>query len=256
MTMENFLVSERVAEGKQEAARSRAVFCGLARNNAGTIKDTISRIATTGAFFKEWEAIIFENNSDDETLDVLAEVSKDHPVTTISHTYRDFKPFGPVATRKRAEHMAKCRNVYLDKVKHSYDEWQYMIVSDMDLQGWSATGVLHSLSYMNKYDVLSANGIDYYNSKKIYYDIWTLVIDGVVQNNKIRAPWNEESSPIAVDSGFGGLAIYKIQPIQELSYGAWHDNFGVYGSEHTGLHMALKGIGAMQAINPFMLVER
>lgn len=229
------------------------MVCGLCHNNARTLPNTLSRIEGLSAHFKEAALVVYENDSTDGTFSLLQK----HPkIDLVSENLPLFKQFGPVATRKRALHMALCRNKYLDVVKKSYSSYDYMVVTDMDLLDWKVEGVLHSLSYMDKYDSLTANGLDKYQDKVIYYDTWSLVRDMVVQNKRLCEPFSMESAPIGVDSAFGGLAIYKIPSIMSLSYGLWHDSFGVYGSEHTGLHVALKGIGGGQAINPFMVVER
>lgn len=246
------LNKDRVAEGKIIAGKSKVVICGLCHNNAKTIPSTIERIELAGAPFKEAAIVIYENNSKDDTVSLLQNYSKIH---LVSEEVPLFKPFGSVATRKRAEWMARCRNQYLNVVKGCCADYDYMVVVDMDLASWEPSSILHSISYMNKYDVLSANGLDAYGDGTIYYDTWSLVQDGVLQNNKIRLPYGP-TPPFDVDSAFGGLAIYKIPHIIQVSYGTWYDKFGVYGSEHTGLHAALKGIGATQAINPFMVVQR
>ncbi len=238
------------------ARASKVVMCGLARNNAKTIYKAMERIGWLGDCFADWSVVIYANNCTDETCEILESLRFTHRTHTICEDIPNFVPFGPVATRKRAAHMAYCRNKYLDSVKALYRDYDYMVVTDMDLGDWKAEGVLHSLSFMDKYDAISGNGMDTYQGRPIYYDIWTLIMEGQLQNRRIKQPWDVNAAPIAVDSGFGGLAIYKIQPILDLCYGLWYDDCGVYGSEHTGLHMGLKDIGRMQAVNPYMVVQR
>lgn len=253
MSLNKYKINTRIGHGMQVASQSKVIVCGLARNSAKTIVETIDKCCCLGASFKEFKVLIFENNSTDNTVDRILNYRKN--VQVISHTYDNFVPFGPVATSKRANYMAKCRNVYLDKVKSSYDEWDYMVVVDTDLKEWDIDDIFHSLSF-TEYDVVSSNGLDTFKGKSIYYDTWSLIENGCLLNKNICNPFDPNLMPIPVDSAFGGLAIYKIRPILDVSYGLWHDEFGIFGSEHTGLHMALKANGAKQVINPYMIVKR
>lgn len=256
-----------------ESAKNYSIFIGaLTRNSESYIDSKLSYISDNIAkLFKETTMCIYANNCTDNTYSVVHEASKKYSnlgLRLICDEVIPFYPFGPVCTKRRAKWMADCRNKYLDYFKSTYAEKKYdiVLVLDLDMYPISIDGFLHSLSFLGLDSVLpycdavSANGIDRFEGREIYYDTWTYIVNGKLQNCETAPPFEPRSSgvsyPYFIDSGFGGATIYRASTLLDVSYGLWHDENGFYGSEHTGLHIQLKEKSWKHTVNPLMRLYR
>lgn len=101
------------------------------------------------------------------------------------------------------------------------DNYDYIIFADIAITTWpSIKSIENSLDILNNKPNLyavSALGISEYRANLIYYDIWSLIIDGKIQNHKIWTK-NEIHDNMLVDAAYGGFCIYKTEMIKDLKF--------------------------------------
>lgn len=258
--------------GYKRMQNSRIVICGLARNTAHSLPSIIDRIEKTGQLFLDYQVIVFENDSADQTREKLKQWQFNNPkVHLIECAQQDCK-FGErplyeygIMGRNRIEKMARFRNEYLSYVKKYYSHFDYMMVIDMDIKGpWSLDGVAHSIGH-DQWDAIAAYGmhslIGTLGLKMVLYD----GLAYVSKNGDYNDPKNFISnyfrmdfidtigskkcdSLIPVKSAFSGLALYKIKSIMNA-------NYKVGTCEHVEFHkmMANQGFGNI-FINPHLML--
>lgn len=133
----------------------------------------------------------------------------------------------PDSSRDRSEFMADRRNELFNAIDK--DKYDYIIVFDSDLKEFPTDLAVYSaIRYLTENEdvgCISSMGLSILISEstgeetEIYYDIWSLVLNGKLQTNKIRVASRFSFLPfIEVDSAFGGLAIYKTKAIKNCKY--------------------------------------
>ncbi len=185
--------------GREYFKSKKVAFCGLIRDGEKRIPHLISKIENMGKYFKEWEVLIVENDSKDDTRKMLldwASINKSvfilgcdgvnlpecklNMKETVDHDFTDY----------RIVKMAKLRNIYLEELKKREDI-DLVIVLDLDLiseideKGFLKTG--YELSVNNDIKAVCSNGLggdnrflsfmDYKLKKKLgtpyhYYDTY------------------------------------------------------------------------------------
>lgn len=246
---------EHVNRGLNNLCNSSIAVCSLVRDSETNLLKFFDFLDSLRCIVgDDWfTPIFFENDSTDNTLDhTLAYCASVDGVVLSKQLNKPPLPANDSA--ERAEHMAYCRNQYLGYVK-KHNEFDYLIVADSDIQGWDMNGIFSSFAYPD-WDVMTANGLDVYGDKLIYYDIWSHVEENRVHMHALKEAYGRFEEPVRVQSGFGGLAIYKMSSIIQSSYGVKRIQ-GRYGSEHVGLHfdMAEKGFDKIY-VNPAMITLR
>jgi hypothetical protein len=178
---------QEIEAGREEIRQSRVVFAGLIRDRQDRIPYLKKRLESWAAPFKDYRILIVENDSRDQTRERLLVWAKENPKVTIlgcgENAPRCSLSLAPTAKRthggSRIEKMAYLRNIYVDYIRQHYNDWDYLVVNDMDLvgevspQGWeSSFGRFRQESSLG---AISAYG--YYDLwfKKIFYDPFALV---------------------------------------------------------------------------------
>ena len=148
----NVIPLSTLNEGSKLMSVSKVIFVGICRDN---IQNVLDHIKYTVDHFLDYRIIIFENDSEDDTLQILKRFqAKDRKLSIISRTFKNIK-------RPTTKFMAEARNFYLNEMKkHEYDSFDYVIVVDMDMKyGWDVRGIQHTFSKSKRWDVSCANGI-------------------------------------------------------------------------------------------------
>lgn len=142
----------------------------------------------------------------------------------------------------RTERLAFFRNRYLQHLRESaeYADYDFVMVADLDLKGgWSNDGIATSFAHAG-WDVVASNSISYHNLRKSYYDIFALQPKTILNNGFlykiIGNGWQfRRGDPlIPVQSGFGGLALYRKKSILSRQYEGTLD--GQMMCEHVSLN--------------------
>jgi hypothetical protein len=174
----------------------------------------------------------------------------------------------------RTERLAVARNKYLAHIRDQIDpvEFPYTVIADFNSLNnkLSIESVISSWA-RNDWDVVSAN------QSARYYDIWALrhpiwspndcweqheflknyiripeiVNSYSLRSRMIKIPKNSEW--IAVDSAFGGFAIYKTRLLKNNVYYEGKNHVGNMTCEHVALNQKLKELGAKIFINPALI---
>lgn len=238
------LFSKKMAAGRLRMRESRVVICGLARDIEDVFSETASAIERLGAAFSDYQVVLFENDSTDQTQQLLLDWSLHNGcVTLLSEDLGD--PVNrSIRCLQRAARMAAYRNRYLDHIAEQYSDYDYTIVLDTDLgSGWNEDGVASTFGYMN-WDFVGSYGIlqrhDGRRYVPIHYDAWAFRVLGddtpmktkVV--NELKPEFDGRLTP--VNSCFGGLGIYRMPALLSARYSG-------EDCEHVTFHRRMRAAG-------------
>lgn len=241
-----------------------AVFVGAARNCARFLPDALDRWRDLGGLFDKPHFIVAENDSTDGTKALL-------------ETWRSAGPGREVLTldgigrQVRSVAIAQARNALLDHVASRPDlaGADYLIVMDMDDASLAITpATMARCMAFDGWDALFANQLFYFNDVWALRhptrspDDWAARVDAkppgwrramarlrhLTWRNRPIAPWR---SPFAVDSAFGGLAIYRMRHALGSRYLGYR--YGRAVCEHVPYHEELKANGARLVLHPGLI---
>jgi hypothetical protein len=270
-------------KGLDNLSNSKVVICTCVRNVEKQLESLLTILIPFSKLCKQCTVLFYENDSEDDTINVIENWYKKYCDTCITKTLEvilhtetlNVERFGDTADYKRLSHMSNIRNKLFDIVKKDYYDYDYMMVIDADLNTILLDSIISSFGFRN-WDMLSANGLDSiykYSSQEmpIYYDILSLIEEN---DNCICRRIHEVFVPhtglIKVKSAYGGLAIYRMCPeLLKCKYyvpkfkDKLHDetdpdyNDEIYGDEHVGLclQMSENGLNRLY-INTSMVVLR
>jgi len=247
--------SEAVVRGHAIAATSSVLVCGIARNAERVLPYTIARIEALCKLFKSHYIHVFENDSTDNTLNILSNWSKANSQISVGSAKFNPPPFTDPHGYDRRKYMAMARNEYL-KFARKYSQTHlidYMIIVDMDLHGgWSYHGVLNTIGQQTYWDIVGSNSLFYTKIEdrwcKLFYDSWAfrpLDHPEPLEDEEVNLfKFNRGEAMIPINSAFGGLGIYKPHFLSEdLKYAA--DD-----CDHPTLHNELVKRGYKIFLNP------
>lgn len=238
-----------VVHGLERMSRLRVAIGGLTRNSAQILPKTIARIEQLGSLFGDYQVIIYENDSHDDTPRLLAEWSaRNTKAQTVSAQLLD--PINP-QTRDlaRAARMASYRNQLRTWLLAIQPAVSHIIMLDTDLNGgWSYNGVAHTFGLTQPWDFVGSNGIVFKNQRPLYFDVWAFRRQGSYRPlpSKEVNPlhWPKGSPLVPVYSCFGGLGVYRREALEHASYDG-------SDCEHVPLHRKMRENGfGRQFMNP------
>jgi hypothetical protein len=272
----------KLEQGEQICKNKSILFCGIARDTGFILDRNIQCLHRTGKLFKDHSIFIYENDSTDNTIDILNK-NKSNKLSFISEkredqNYRIKLDNGEDPWHfNRCSILAECRNKYLEYIENLETKFDYICILDFDLKGgWSYEGIMHSiftLEHDKKYGCVSAYGVladglgndtleqhpikDYlmYDSFVFRPKNWNkgLHILSTPLFNGICVKRGDE--PIEVDSNFGGMAIYKSECLKDKRYEAMQWADGYVDPDHTVMNRKLLKEGWKIIFNPSMIVS-
>lgn len=260
----------------------------------GTVSNVSERLradftSVRNAFSENFEVFTYlvESDSSDQTLAVLNDLS-------ISNKNFNFISFGDLnnSIPDRVERIRYCRNQYVKYIRDRFEthEWDYIVVADLDGMNaalnksavkscftrldWDCclsnqTGGYYDIfalreaswqpgNYFEEVEVARAKIGNFELRKHIFLDRFRLLLlEDSIKKNVIYAKMKRiprGSSWVAVDSGFGGLAIYKPHVFLNFDYSKL--NSQSRDSEHVELHLRMKEVGNKIFINPDFVNSR
>jgi hypothetical protein len=255
-------------KGLWRMKKKRIIFTGLARDLQGIIGINLDRLIHLGQCFADFRIIIYENDSRDQTREILQEYQRQWPqhvvILSETHSLPPALSFGE-HNKKRFTKMAWFRNKYLQEIRQpKYQDFDYVAVLDLDIVGGIHTeGFISTFASDHKWDMVGANGINYKSISQEYYDplafrddhmrrIRHHCVDDCDRFSLAQQPIinPQKSEWIPITSGFAGLAIYRKVVLMQCDYHG-------YDCEHITLHdcMLNKGFHHLY-INPRMLLVR
>lgn len=240
----------RCRTGRERMAGSKAVFCGLARDVERELLLNLARLERLGQDFADHRILVYENDSVDATRKILAEAARrDARVGVIGEP--DGSPrWGPVRDRERTEQLARYRECVRREVVARCEGFDYVVVADFDLEGWSYEGVAHAFGH-DDWDVMASMGVRFFAGRPYFYDGFAFRACGQLEPHgrfTLRSMvFPRGTPPIRVDSAFSGLAIY---PMAAFAAGRYDGR----DCEHVRFHASLRAAGYDRVfLNPNML---
>jgi hypothetical protein len=249
--------SKAVEIGAEIASRSSVVFVGMARQIGEILPVTIARLERIGSRFSSWSAVVVENDSTDDTKEVL----RDWQQRSNGRVLADCRDLGREHLHgfesTRVERYAEYRNRYLELAKAEFGEADYVVAVDMDpWGGYSSDGVMHSVYELSgnvQAGCMASTSIyrastDSGKLTWAHYDLWALRIYGAAVRFE---PWQPlwlpppGASPIPVVSAFGALATYKAEAFFNARYRSIDGDI-----EHVGFHLDMASQGWGIFLNP------
>ena len=242
-----------------ELQQKRIVFLGLARDTQNTLPTVLNQISKIGNLFKEYKIYIFENDSIDNTLEILKELKNSKPIEYFSLSGLDS------TFPDRTIRLSYARNYLLNATKHL--GFDYVVCFDTD-------GVFLEIPEDSFLSCFTLDEVwdGCFPVMNPYYDIWAfrhrnmlsddykelgkylpkvigeenmvryVSIPTRLQNFEMYEGW------LWVDSAFGGMALYKANAYYQSSY--WGEINKQELCEHVSLHSKMRSKNARLYINP------
>ena len=232
---------EAVAFGRERAAEASIAFVFLARNSMPWLPRTLALLEETGAMFREWSAFAMENDSADETKDVLAAWADGQQRQASLNTFKRPHLSHTVSEERMvalAEYRAECQRWVRDGEPV---DWVCVLDSD-SWGGWSVDGVATSIAHMERdrswYGLASYSWCEmmvgehrfaaHYDALALRWNHWRRRDQQWVHH------WHPAvgSPPIEFNSAFGQLAVYRPERFLKGTYSG-------FDCEHVALHRSI-----------------
>jgi hypothetical protein len=265
-------------KGVDNTAKYQIIVCGVVRDCGKALKNNIKSIERLCDYFTDYQIIIFENNSKDNTKNILQEWSLNNKKIKIfiddfdeSKYLKIVTPssFKPGNSKKRIQKMVDYRNLYMDYIQKNNLQADFLCVVDLDVSKIDVKGAITSFGVEQAWDAITANGTSKtFYLRKRYHDTYALTEEGLInspqtipQIEENRFKWNflKKGMPlIKVASAYGGLCFYKFDIVKNLKYKLVENNYaGVeVRCEHFSIHKQMYNNGFTNIfINPNMHVK-
>lgn len=228
----------------------KVIICGVVKNVEKKIEKNIEYCNKTGKLFQDYKIIIYENNSKDNTKNILSKYTHTAKIIMEDIPYETIKSNSKIWTATyrtgsdhpcRIEQICNARNIVIDEFnKPEYDEYQYVIWIDLDSGGWCLEGIQNSFERKDDWDAVFAGynhyddyalrldptitaNDDYYKNISDYNEIFCMGPETLGETywnlrNKYNIHFNNTERLIPVYSAFNGLGIYKKELFKENKY--------------------------------------
>jgi hypothetical protein len=253
------IYKSKIIDGIQYTKNQKIILLSLVRDCGDLVYKNIETLKLfLDTFFLDYRILLLENDSSDNTKKELEKINN-NKIFTLTYNFNRPK-FGPIKSFERIKALSEYRNILKDKIQEIDMVSDYIIVLDFDFQDISTDGILNSFGWISnnlnikavagnsfQYQLLNKND----KTKNLWnYDSWAYRGSWWQDFHKIfPAPNNSVdpmlwfglfilprgSSPIQVNSAFGGCCIYesKYYCNNEIKYRA-------EDCEHVCLHYDLK----------------
>ena len=216
------------------------IVCSIVRNASRGLKRNIPVINAICSQAKDYKIVIYENDSIDETKDILREWARNKSKEKIHLLLNNTDPnqtipsskstiANPFFCRKRIEKMTNLRNKYMEYVEKNNWNADYLIVVDLDVEEICLEGVLSAFTTISDWDAITAFGYSISPKLRIrYHDTYALIEKGkenipqteniIYKSAEIFGKIKNSKELYPVFSAFGGLSIYQFNAIKGLYY--------------------------------------
>ncbi len=269
----------KVDSGGVMAKDKTILFCGICRNAGETLERNILCLHRTGSFFKDYKIFLYENDSSDNTVDILNKYkSNKFDFVSTSREDRNYRanldtPVDPWHYQ-RCLILSDCRNKYLEYAQNISTD--YICVLDLDLKGgWSYDGMKHGIYTLEHFPncaCISSYGIlsDHHNvmsletvdqSEYIMYDSFAFRPINIEMLHILHTPkfnplkFERGEDPIVVNSNFGGMAVYKANILKKHKYSANHWKDGHVDPDHVTINRSIRKEGFNIVLDPSMITS-
>ena len=264
--------------GVDNVKDKKIIFCGLIRDAGYELKTNIPTIETIASYFFDYRIVIVENNSTDNTKEIVESwAATNKKVTAIINDFNESKYAAiplegeyaqyPSNSNRRLSKFIDYRNIYCDYVENKLNfDSDYYTVIDFDLRRIDVKGFITSFGSYVDWDAVTANGYSYSAKlKRRYHDTYPLLeswsqkdsIKKIELYRNVYEPLRPGMPFIRVASAYDGVAIFKTEIRKSIRYKIMFNNYGgveVY-CDHVSIfkQLAEKGFDKIY-INPNMVV--
>jgi hypothetical protein len=184
-------------------SQTNIIITGCGRNVSPFVKGLQRTILKYASIFNKCECVFIESDSTDDTFERLTSLNNFINTTVISLGNLE------VDIKRREERLAFCRNNYIDYILREYNNFDYMLVMDLDEMclGPVSTRCIESNFKYEDWDMMCAN------VKGYYYDYHALRLPESNIFNERPVKLDMKDKLIRVKSAFGGAAFIKISSI-------------------------------------------
>lgn len=222
------------------------IICGMVRDCDRELSRNILSLEQIANSFADYRIVVFENNSQDHTKQVLRNWSNANSKVIVS--INDFdesfyksipsqKEYLPFFSLARIKKYVDYRNKLLDAVDATGFDSDYLMLVDMDVARIDVQGVLSSFASDVEWDAVTANGYSRSISlRRRYHDSYALCeygMQGVPQDadtlyaSRKKFGSLRKNMPFQrVFSAYGGLAIFKREALANIRYRIIENNYG------------------------------
>jgi hypothetical protein len=226
--------------GKESLAGKRIVFGTLTRNSSSRIVNNLNMVASLGESCEDYKIVVYENDSEDNTKQILKDVSSSNKNIQIIGTDYNRPSFGPVKSQERIKYLTQYRDELKSFICNNYSNYDYVVIFDSDFDEISIDGLYNSFGYIHSYNLDCMAGTSYqirpvfgkeYNLWN--YDSWAFKLnDWDCNSNQEISQYQKYPSDLWFGffilpngssiyralSAFGGSAIYKMDIYKHGTY--------------------------------------
>lgn len=217
----------------QAVINEKVLICGICQNISKQFPQTIKIIENIGNLFSDYRILVYENNSTDNTKQLLQEwTTNNSNVLVKSEDINEAKLKKSFVNEDylKSEGTSRARNIILDKIfLPEFEQFTYVIWIDMDFTVPPAyEGIIEVFETKKEWDAVFAYGI---NKQRLYWD-WLAFRDNIQPfgpelvghyewyKAKENLVLTESDDWYPVYSAFGGCGIYKKSSIKGCRYAA------------------------------------
>ena len=237
----NTINNNNVKQGYRHAKTHSINICALARDCGDSILNNKKIIEKIGKLFKSYKVILFENDSSDNTRDIIKQWEKENKNINLIRcknnpecklkTKRGYD-YGQFS-KKRINKMGYYREQYLDLVKKSDYKYTIVIDIDLDLNGLNLNQFAEVLSKHKIWNGVAINGRAFIpgtmGTITVPYDAIAFSLDKKINTNKnvtkniisnyikLFKVYNNKDL-IKIGSAFNGLCLYKTKALKNSTY--------------------------------------
>lgn len=245
-----------INNGYSHIRNKKIVFAGLCRSVADKIRQNINYLENNiKDKVEDYKIVLFENDSSDNTKEILENIALENKNFRYISKNFDRPHFGTTKHKDRIIALAEYRTIVQKYIQNNFSDYDYVILFDTDFLDYSNDGMINSFGWMDRYSHITAMAGFSYTFKNIFgaYHIWNYDSWAYRENwwkDLDYYPYYPEiqaypkmlyynywvppigSTPIKVNSAFGGMAIYRTTDYLMGKYG-YND------CEHVEFHKSL-----------------
>lgn len=263
--------------GCERVKEKRITIFGMVRDCGKALRRNIPTVEAIATYFADYRIVVLENNSKDNTKEVLRTWQRDNnKVTTLINDFdeskykqilfdeRYYKYFQLNKLQKYYDYRNQLKE-YVDSLDFDSD---YSMLIDLDVIRIDVKGVITSFGTDINWDAVTANGYSFAPSmKRRFHDTFALCEYGMEDKKQTLQMVRDYQSIfgflrkgmpfIRVFSSYGGIAIYRTEAIKGLKYVPAMNEYGQVQvrCEHFALFQAMAERGYDKVfINPNMEV--
>jgi hypothetical protein len=211
--------AEAVKYGREVAAGLSIAIVMICRNSQPWLRQTLDLIERTGACFKSWTAFAAENDSVDDTKEVLKEWSDQRQRCVSLNTY-DRPHLNYTISQERTVALAEYRAACQTWVRHGEPVDLVAVVDSDSWGGWSIDGLLTSVAHMERSDWWGLGSYSWCEMRTADGTVIPAHYDGFAfrwfgWRHRTPLDWFHlmrpvvGAPPVQVNSAFGQLALYR-----------------------------------------------